>query len=135
MIIVVKQAVPPIQFEIGSAKNTPVVPSPAMAGRHNVSGITMIALRSREKKIACFDLPRATKADCPENCKAIMKIPKKYRWRAGIPSFNKDDSLLNRRMIKCGKKKINAHVMNVNTMENAAVSFMADFTRSYFLAP
>ena len=54
-IIVPKQAIPPTKLEMGSARKTPVVPSPATVGSHRVSGMTMTALRSREKKMACLE--------------------------------------------------------------------------------
>ena len=88
----------------------------------------MTALRSSEKNTACFDFPRATNADCPENCSAIKKIPKKYRCIAGMPSCKSSGSLLNGRIKRCGKKKMSAHIIKVNMMENIVVSLMADFT-------
>ena len=75
--MVIKQAPPPIKFEMGSAKKTPLTPRFMKLGRINVSGITINALRSSEKKTACFDFPRDTAADCPAICRAIMKKPKK----------------------------------------------------------
>ena len=33
----------------------------------HLRGTTMMTLRRVEKKIACFDFPRATKVNCPEN--------------------------------------------------------------------
>jgi len=52
-------------------------------GNSIVSGITIIAFLRREKKTACFDFPRATKTDCPVNCKDIIKNPKKYILKEG----------------------------------------------------
>lgn len=75
--MVKKQAAPPIKLEIGSARKTPMVPKPNSFGRRRVKGTTIIALRSREKKMASLDFPRAIKVDCPENCRDIMKNPKK----------------------------------------------------------
>ena len=54
-IMVVKQAMPPTKLEMGSARNTPVVPSPATVGSQMVSGMTMMAFRNSEKKIACLE--------------------------------------------------------------------------------
>lgn len=93
--MVTKHAVPPIKFETGSARNTPSVPNP-IAGSKMVSGITIITFRNREKKTACFDLPKATNVDCPANWSAIMKIPKKYSLMAGTPFPSNSGSLLNR---------------------------------------
>ena len=53
-------------LEIGSARNTPSTPKPNL-GRSSVSGATITAFRSREKKIAWREYPSAVKADCPEN--------------------------------------------------------------------
>ena len=75
--IVTKQAMPPIKFEIGSAKNTPFTPRLAMWGRMRVSGTTITAFLSREKKIACLAFPRPVKTVCPENCRDIKQNPKK----------------------------------------------------------
>ena len=66
-----------MKLEMGSARKIPLTPRPKTVGRNRVSGITMIAFRSSEKKIACFDLPRAMKTVWPENCSAIIKNPKK----------------------------------------------------------
>ena len=63
-------------LEIGSARNTPLIPSPSR-GSASVSGTTINALRSSEKNMACFEYPRAVKVDCPANWKAIKKNPKK----------------------------------------------------------
>jgi len=41
---------------MGSARNTPFTPNPAM-GKSNVNGTTIKALRNREQKIACFASP------------------------------------------------------------------------------
>ena len=133
--MVTKQAVPPIKLDTGSARNTPSVPRLAMVGSHNVRGITMITLRNKEKNTACLDLPSATKVDWPANCRAIIKMPKKYRCMAGTPSFNSFGSLLNIRMKTCGKKNRNAHITRVNTIQDIAVKEMADFTLPYFFAP
>ena len=57
--MVIKQASPPIRFEIGSARNTPVTPIYGITGSKNVSGTTMITFLNMEKKIACFDFPSA----------------------------------------------------------------------------
>ena len=65
------------KVEMGSARNTPSVPSPPTAGRIRVSGITMITFRNREKKTACLERPRATAVDWPANCRDIMKMPAK----------------------------------------------------------
>ena len=43
-IMVVKQAMPPTKLEMGSARNTPVVPSPATVGSQMVSGMTIMTL-------------------------------------------------------------------------------------------
>lgn len=75
--MVIKQAQPPRRLDIGSAQNTPSVPRPASPGSRMVRGTTMIAFRSREKKVAYPDLPRATKTLCPVNCRAIKQNPKK----------------------------------------------------------
>lgn len=75
--MVKKLALPPIKLEIGSARKTPSVPRLKSDGRKSVSGMTIMTLRNREKKTACFDLPRATKVDWPENCSDIIKMPKK----------------------------------------------------------
>ena len=72
-----KQAVPPIKLDMGSARNTPLTPSPAICGSMRVSGMTIITFRKREKKTAFLDRPSDTKVDCPENCRDIMKNPKK----------------------------------------------------------
>ena len=40
--MVIKQASPPIRFEIGSARNTPVTPISGITGSKNVSGTTML---------------------------------------------------------------------------------------------
>ena len=75
--IVTKLAVPPMKFETGSARKTPFAPRPLSFGSSRVRGMTMITFLKIEKNTACFDFPRATKVDCPENCSAIIKIPKK----------------------------------------------------------
>lgn len=75
--IVTKQAVPPIKLEIGSARKTPLTPSPAIRGRSNVKGMTIITLRKSEKNTAFLERPSATKVDWPENCRDIIKKPKK----------------------------------------------------------
>ena len=71
-----KQARPPNTLEMGSARKTPSTPKP-QEGRRIVSGTTMMALRSREKKMACLALPRAWKVLCPTNWKDIKAKPKK----------------------------------------------------------
>ena len=43
-------------LEIGSARNTPVVPSPT-TGSSSVSGTTMTTLRSKENVMAYFAQP------------------------------------------------------------------------------
>ena len=75
--MVTKQASPPTRLEIGSAKKTPITPRAGMFGSRTVSGTTMMILRKSEKKTACFDFPRETKADCPANWNDIMKKPMK----------------------------------------------------------
>ena len=119
--MVIKQAVPPIKLDTGSARNTPLVPSPAMEGSNSVSGMTMITLRNKEKNTACRDLPSATNVDWPANCRAIMKIQKKYRCMAGTPSFNSVGLLLNIRIKTCGKKNRKAHMTRINII--TAVSY------------
>ena len=57
--MVKKQASPPIRFEIGSARNTPVTPISGITGSKNVSGTTMMTFLNMEKKIACFYFPSA----------------------------------------------------------------------------
>ena len=94
-IIVTKQAVPPMKLETGSARKTPFIPSPPTVGSHSVSGMTMIAFRSREKNTACFAFPSAVNVDYPANYSDIIKIPKKYKCIAGTPSANNSGSLLN----------------------------------------
>jgi len=74
---VTKQAVPPMKLEIGSARKTPFAPSPATAGSHKVSGITITAFLSSEKKIACFAFPSPVNTLCPANCRDIKQKPKK----------------------------------------------------------
>ena len=51
-----------MKLEMGSARNTPLVPRPNIVGSTSVNGITMMTLRSREKNMACLDFPSATKA-------------------------------------------------------------------------
>lgn len=75
--IVQKQAIPPITLEIGSARKTPMTPRPPMCGRSIVNGTTMTTFLNIEKKIAFFAFPSEVNAHCPENCRAIMKKPKK----------------------------------------------------------
>lgn len=84
-----------MKLETGSARKTPFVPSPPTVGSHSVSGMTMIAFRSKEKNTACFAFPSAVNVDCPANCSDIIKIPKKYKCIAGTPSANNAGSLLN----------------------------------------
>lgn len=50
--IVEKLAAPPSRLEIGSARKTPLTPSPAKCGRRSVSGMTTMPFRKMEKKIA-----------------------------------------------------------------------------------
>lgn len=52
--MVIKQAIPPIALEMGSARKTPSTPNPNL-GSKSVSGVTITAFRSNEKKIACFE--------------------------------------------------------------------------------
>ena len=66
-----------MKLEMGSAMNTPLVPSPINCGSRTVSGVTIITFLKIEKKIARLDFPSATKMDCPANCSDIMKNPKK----------------------------------------------------------
>ena len=61
--MVIKQAAPPIKFEIGSARKTPFAFRPKQCGKIRISGTTITALRKMEKKIACFDFPSAVKTD------------------------------------------------------------------------
>ena len=75
---------PPIRFDIGSARNTPDTPKP-MRGRIMVRGVTITALRRSEKKIACFEHPSAVKVDWPVNINAINTKPKKYVLSASAP--------------------------------------------------
>jgi len=81
-----KQADPPMKFDMGSAKKTPVEPSPYNWGNIMVKGITIMAFLSKEKKTACFDFPKATKTHWPANCKDIIKKPKKYIRRELRPA-------------------------------------------------
>ena len=134
-IIVTKQAVPPTKLDMGSARNTPFVPRLAIVGSHKVSGITIIAFRNKEKKTAWRYLPNAVKVDWPANCKAIIKIPKKYKCMAGTPFSKSSGSLLNRWIKKRGKKNSSAHAAREKRIQNKVVNLMEDFTRSYFLAP
>ena len=62
-----------MKLETGSARKTPFVPSPPIVGSHSVSGITMIAFRSKEKNTACFAFPSAVNVDCPANCSDISR--------------------------------------------------------------
>ena len=66
-----------MKLEMGSARNTPVTPSPNSRGSSSVRGTTMTTFRNREKNTACLDRPSATAADCPAIWKLIMKKPKK----------------------------------------------------------
>ena len=50
--MVEKLAAPPSRLEIGSARKTPLTPSPAKCGRRSVSGMTTMPFRKMEKKIA-----------------------------------------------------------------------------------
>ena len=75
--MVIKQAPPPMKLEMGSAKKTPLTPKEKSLGKIKVKGMTINALRSREKKIACLERPRPTAAVCPDICNAIIKKPKK----------------------------------------------------------
>ena len=50
--MVEKLAAPPSRLEIGSARKTPLTPSPAKCGRRSVSGMTTIPFRKMEKKMA-----------------------------------------------------------------------------------
>ena len=75
--MVIKQAPPPIKLEMGSAKKTPLTPREKSLGSSKVRGMTINALRSKEKKMACLDLPNPTAAVCPDICSAIIKKPKK----------------------------------------------------------
>ena len=61
--MVVKHAAPPIKLDMGSAIKTPTVPKLNILGSIIVRGITIIPLRSIEKNIACFDLPKPTNTD------------------------------------------------------------------------
>ena len=74
-----------MKLETGSARKTPFVPSPPTVGSHSVSGMTMIAFRSREKNTACFAFPSAVNVDCPVKLQRHLKIPKKYKCIAGTP--------------------------------------------------
>ena len=58
IIITRKHRLPPIIFEIGSARNTPSVPICRAYGIRYVRGTTINTFRSNEKKIACFFLFR-----------------------------------------------------------------------------
>ena len=50
--MVEKLAAPPSRLEIGSARKTPLTPSPAKCGRRSVSGMTTMPFRKMEKKMA-----------------------------------------------------------------------------------
>ena len=50
--MVEKLAAPPSRLEIGSARKTPLTPSPAKCGSRSVSGMTTMPFRKMEKKIA-----------------------------------------------------------------------------------
>lgn len=50
--MVEKLATPPSRLEIGSARKTPLTPSPAKCGRRSVSGMTTMPFRKMEKKMA-----------------------------------------------------------------------------------
>ena len=108
-IIVPKQAAPPTKLEIGSAINTPSVPMCRSDGRNKVSGVTITTFRKMEKNTACLDFPRATNTACPANWRDIIKKPKKYRRRAGIPASIRAGSWLNIRMKNSGKPCSSAH--------------------------
>ena len=69
----------------------------------------MMALRSREKNTANFAFPSPVNTHWPENCRDIIKNPKKYRWSAGIPDSSREGSLLKIRMKNPGATKITAH--------------------------
>ena len=69
--IVTKHASPPMALDMGSARNTPSTPAPSL-GSNMVRGATITALRSREKKIAWREYPRAVKADCMEEVDAMI---------------------------------------------------------------
>ena len=82
--MVIKLASPPMTFDIGSDKNTPMTPKPIL-GRIITSGTTIMAFLKSEKNIACFEYPSAVKVDCPVNMKAINTNPKKYVLSASAP--------------------------------------------------
>lgn len=50
--MVEKLVAPPSRLEIGSARKTPLTPSPAKCGRRSVSGMTTMPFRKMEKKMA-----------------------------------------------------------------------------------
>jgi hypothetical protein len=84
-----------MQFEIGSARNTPITPSEAMFGSINVNGTTIITFLNSEKNIACLDFPSATNVDCPQNCSVIIIKPAKYTRNGSIPVVKISASELN----------------------------------------
>lgn len=113
-----------MKLEMGSARNTPLVPSPNIFGRSSVNGITMITLRSREKNIACLDFPNATKVDWAENCKGIIKKPKKYIRRAGSPFSINTGFLLNIFIKTSGKILRIPQAIKVYTILTTVINLM-----------
>ena len=93
--MVIKQASPPATFDMGSARNTPFVPSPQRRGRRTVSGATMKAFLKREKNIADLARPSAWETLCPTIWNVMKMKDEKYMRKAGTPYLIRSGSLLN----------------------------------------
>ena len=132
--MVIKQASPPMQLEIGSAQNTPSTPNPIL-GKSMVSGATITAFRSSEKNMACFEYPSAVKADCPVNWNAIKKNPKKYNFKALVPASSMAGSSVKIESSKWGHCITTSQASKVYKIPTHAVKRIPWHTRSNRFAP
>ena len=102
-IMVMKQAVPPMSSDMGSDRNTPVVPSAPILGSSITRGRTRTTFLKMEKNTAHLDLASARKMVWPVYCSAMKKKPIKKSFIAGIPAWNTAGSSSKILMKKAGK--------------------------------
>src|SRR5690554_1028955 len=133
--MVEKQAIPPINSEIGSDRNTPMLPSVQSLGKRITRGVTITTVLKVEKKIACLDLPKATKVVWPACCKA-MKINQAKKTRiTGIPACMTSASVVTMEIQNSENNSISNQEKVVNKIEATVVNLIQFLTLLYLRAP